>query len=99
MSCLMLKDIRRNREFFSFSQATPIDSSIVELAKERDDKKLSQGFSVTIGRLLVEKKVVSNHRDWHEHVGGVSRRTAIYQAARTLAHQYVKLVYGGKSEW
>lgn len=96
VACLLLRDVRRNREFLAFSQAIPIEKSIVDEAKNRDDKKNSMGFSITVGQLMVEHGFSQTHRDWHESYAGVSRRTCIYQAARTLAHQYIALVYSAK---
>ena len=98
IACLLLRDIRRNKEFLAFGQATPIPNDLIELAKEKDDGKSSQGWSQTIGKLMVDKGVSQSHRDWHESFAGVSRRTTIYQAARTLAHQYISLVYSTPKE-
>lgn len=105
ISCLLLKDVRRNVEFLAFSQAIPVPLSVIEKIKKKQesvDQSLSRttpnvnGYDYTVGKMMVDLNLASNHRDWHEHFGGVSRRTCIYQAARTLAHQYISLVYSDK---
>ena len=108
ISCLLLKDVRRNVEFLAFSQAIPVPNSIIEKLQLKDaaikaeDKskvnvqKAEHGYEYTVGKMMVDDGLASNHRDWHEVFGGVSRRTCIYQSARTLAHQYISLVYTAK---
>merc|ERR1712168_1001123 len=104
ISCLLLKDVRRNVEFISFSQAIPVDNDIIKelkLLEQEEDKnnvpkKQHLGFNTTVGKLLVKQGKSQSHRDWHEALSGVSRRSCIYNATRTLAHQYISLVYSDK---
>ena len=107
ISCLLLKDVRRNVEFLAFSQAIPVPNTIIEklkLKQEALDKSQNKskpnpnGYDYTVGKMMVDDGLANNHRDWHEVFGGVSRRTCIYQSARTLAHQYISLVYRIENE-
>ncbi|XP_075216145.1 protein PRRC1-A-like [Lycorma delicatula] len=90
LGALVLSDAERGLVLETFTQMTPVPSSIVTLAQDDtpDDYPLSStGFSITVGGLMASNLHV-HHSEWHHALTGVSRRDMLLLSAKSLANIY-----------
>lgn len=96
MGVLILNDPIRDINLQTFTQMTPIPTSVVNLAQEDtpNDYPLKwSGLSIPIGNLM-GKNLNVHHTEWHHALTGITRREIIFLAAKTLAGMYKTSITG-----
>lgn len=91
ISCIVLKDPANNIQLEVFSQATPVPSDYIELAKEQTSSDYSlrwSGLAITIGQVINQQLPTVAPGDWHLHFTGISRQQMLYLACKSLAGLY-----------
>lgn len=90
MGCLLLQDQSSGITVHVYTEAIPVSSQCVTLAKDQTppDYPLGwSGYAVTIGQIMGQSLGVHNSQ-WHEALTGVSRREILFVAAKTIAGLY-----------
>lgn len=87
---LILSDPRRNITLKTFTQMTPIPSSIMQVVQAdtpKDYDRKETGFSVTVGKIIAQNLNVP-HYEWHKAYTSIDRFEMILNASQALATIY-----------
>lgn len=90
MGCLYLQDQNSGLNLQVYTEAIPVSSQYVAIAKDQTpaDYPLGwSGYAVTIGQIMGPALGVP-HSLWHQALTGVSRRDILFIAAKTIAGLY-----------
>lgn len=90
IGCLLLQDQTSGITLQVYTEAIPVSSQYITLAKDQTPPNYPlawSGYAVTIGQIMGPALGVSHSR-WHEALTGVSRREILFVAAKTIAGLY-----------
>lgn len=92
MGCILLTDQSRQIKLTGYTQATPVQPSIISVLKEETPEEYPKrwsGFAVTVG-YAAEKTLNVPKERWHEAVCGLNRAHLMAVGAQSLANVYKK---------